>query len=87
MSHSVGRFLAVRPSNSAPWPRAADRAWRAGAEYAFHHPLIRAVAYGSQLKSDRAEVHRRLTAGIESGSPALADQNVRADHRTSGGRR
>ena len=29
------------------------------AEYAFHHPLIRAVAYESQLKSDRAEVHRR----------------------------
>ena len=25
------------------------------AEYAFHHPLIRAVAYESQLKSDRAE--------------------------------
>ena len=24
------------------------------AEYAFHHPLIRAVAYESQLKSDRA---------------------------------
>ena len=43
--------------------------------------------YGSQLKSDRAEVHRRLAAGIESGSPALADQNVRADRRTSGGRR
>jgi predicted ATPase len=30
------------------------------AEYAFHHPLIRAVAYESQLKSDRAEWHRRL---------------------------
>ena len=29
------------------------------AEYAFHHPLIRAVAYESQLKSDRAEWHRR----------------------------
>ena len=29
------------------------------AEYAFHHPLIRAVAYESQLKSDRAELHRR----------------------------
>ena len=30
------------------------------AEYAFHHPLIRAVAYESQLKSDRAQVHRRV---------------------------
>ena len=29
-------------------------------EYAFRHPLIRAVAYESQLKSDRAELHRRL---------------------------
>ena len=28
-------------------------------EYVFHHPLIRAVAYESQLKSDRAELHRR----------------------------
>ena len=39
------------------------------AEYAFHHPLIRAVAYESQLKSDRAEVHRRLATAIESRSP------------------
>ena len=31
----------------------------------FHHPLIRAVAYESQLKSDRAELHRRLAAAIE----------------------
>src|SRR6202035_577609 len=28
-------------------------------EYVFHHPLIRAVAYEAQLKSDRAELHRR----------------------------
>ncbi|MGH3558166.1 MAG: hypothetical protein ACRDTK_11865, partial [Mycobacterium sp.] len=35
------------------------------AEYAFRHPLIRAVAYESQLKSDRAELHRRLAAAIE----------------------
>ena len=35
------------------------------AEYAFHHPLIRAVAYESQLKSDRAEWHRRLAAAIQ----------------------
>ena len=31
----------------------------------FHHPLIRAVAYEAQLKSDRAEMHRRLAAAIE----------------------
>src|SRR6185437_5959143 len=35
------------------------------AEYAFRHPLIRAVAYESQLKSDRAQLHRRLAAAIE----------------------
>lgn len=35
------------------------------AEYAFRHPLIRAVAYESQLRSDRAELHRRLAAAIE----------------------
>ena len=34
-------------------------------EYVFHHPLIRAVAYEAQLKSDRAEMHRRLAAAIE----------------------
>ena len=28
-------------------------------EYVFHHPLIRTVAYEAQLKSDRAELHRR----------------------------
>ncbi len=35
------------------------------AEFAFRHPLIRAVAYESQLKSDRAQWHRRLAAAIE----------------------
>ena len=34
-------------------------------EYVFHHPLIRAVAYEAQLKSDRADVHRRLASVIE----------------------
>ncbi|AKK30403.1 cyclase [Mycobacterium sp. EPa45] len=34
-------------------------------EFAFRHPLIRAVAYESQLKSDRAQWHRRLAAAIE----------------------
>jgi class 3 adenylate cyclase len=35
------------------------------AEYAFRHPLIRIVGYDSQLKSARAELHRRLAAAIE----------------------
>lgn len=33
-------------------------------EYAFRHPLIRAVAYESQLRSDRAQLHRRVAAAI-----------------------
>ena len=37
-------------------------------EYVFHHPLIRTVAYESQLKSDRAELHRRVAAAIETGT-------------------
>ena len=32
------------------------------AEYAFRHPLIRAVAIESQLKSDRARLHRRVAS-------------------------
>jgi adenylate cyclase len=35
------------------------------AEYAFRHPLIRTVAYESQLKSSRGQLHRRLAAAIE----------------------
>jgi class 3 adenylate cyclase len=45
-------------------------------EYAFRHPLIRAVAYESQLKSDRAEWHRRLAAVIEERGPASVDENA-----------
>jgi hypothetical protein len=45
-------------------------------EYVFHHPLIRAVAYESQLKSDRAEPHRRLATAIESRDPAAADEDA-----------
>ena len=61
--------------------------YTAGAEYAFRHPLIRAVAYESQLKSDRADVHRQLAATIESGSPESADQNAAliAEHLQAAG--
>jgi hypothetical protein len=45
-------------------------------EYAFHHPLIRAVAYESQLKSDRAELHRRLATAIEERDPASVEENA-----------
>jgi class 3 adenylate cyclase len=47
-----------------------------GPEYVFHHPLIRTVAYESQLKSDRAELHRRVAAAIESRHPAAAEENA-----------
>ena len=46
------------------------------AEYAFHHPLIRAVAYESQLKSDRAELHRRLASVIQVRDPTSVDENA-----------
>ena len=56
-------------------------------EYVFHHPLIRTVAYESQLKSDRAEMHRRLAAAIESRDPAAADENAAliAEHLEAAG--
>ena len=44
-------------------------------EYSFRHPLIRTVAYESQLKSDRAQLHQRLASAIE--SRASADENAR----------
>jgi hypothetical protein len=46
------------------------------AEYAFRHPLVRAVAYESQLRSDRAEMHRRLAAAIEQRQPDSVDENA-----------
>jgi hypothetical protein len=56
-------------------------------EYVFHHPLIRTVAYESQLKSDRAELHRRIAAAIESRNPAAADENAAliAEHLQAAG--
>ncbi len=57
------------------------------AEYAFRHPLIRTVAYESQLKSDRARVHRRLAAAIEARESESADQNAAliAEHLEAAG--
>jgi adenylate cyclase len=59
----------------------------AGVEYAFHHPLIRTVAYESQLKSDRAELHRRLADVIEARDPTSVDQNAAliAEHAQAAG--
>jgi predicted ATPase len=55
--------------------------------YVFHHPLIRTVAYEAQLRSDRAELHRRVAAAIESRDPAAADENAAliAEHLEAAG--
>lgn len=57
------------------------------AEYAFHHPLIRAVAYEAQLKSGRSEWHRRLAAAIEACAPEAVEENAAliAEHLDSAG--
>jgi predicted ATPase len=57
------------------------------AEYAFRHPLIRAVAYESQLKSDRGELHRRLAAAIQERHPESMDENAAliAEHLEAAG--
>ncbi len=56
-------------------------------EFVFHHPLISTVAYESQLKSDRAELHRRVAGAIESRDPAAAEENAAliAEHLQAAG--
>ncbi len=44
--------------------------------YCFHHPLVRSVAYESQLTSARAQAHRRLAAAVEARDPGAADENA-----------
>ncbi len=57
------------------------------AEYAVRHPLIRAVAYESQLKSDRAQWHRRVAAAIQERAPDAVEENAAliAEHLQSAG--
>ena len=45
------------------------------------------MAYESQLKSDRAELHRRVAAAIESRDRAAADENAAliAEHLEAAG--
>jgi adenylate cyclase len=56
-------------------------------EYVFHHPLIRAVAYEAQLKSDRVQLHRRLATAIQERDPESADENAAliAEHLEAAG--
>jgi len=57
------------------------------AEYAFHHPVVRTVAYEAQLKSSWGELHRRLASAIERREPDLADENAAliAEHLAAAG--
>jgi adenylate cyclase len=56
-------------------------------EYAFRHPLIRTVAYESQLKADRSDLHRRLAAAIEQRESGSTEANAAliAEHSEAAG--
>jgi class 3 adenylate cyclase len=55
--------------------------------YAFRHPLMRAVAYESQLRSQRAALHRRIAAALEHAdeSGSAADAALIATHLEAAG--
>jgi adenylate cyclase len=57
------------------------------AEYTFRHPLIRSVAYRSQLASARAELHRKVAEALEARDPESADDNAAliAEHLEAAG--
>jgi adenylate cyclase len=44
--------------------------------YCFRHPLVRMVAYESQLSATRAQAHRRLASAIEERDAADVDENA-----------
>lgn len=46
------------------------------AEYGFRHPLIRTVAYESQLRAARREMHRRVARALEIGAGAESDRDA-----------
>ena len=54
-------------------------------EFAFRHPLIRTVAYESQLKADRATLHKRLATAIEQTGSADENAALIAEHLEAGG--
>ncbi|MGE5697079.1 MAG: adenylate/guanylate cyclase domain-containing protein [Candidatus Sericytochromatia bacterium] len=58
-----------------------------GGEFAFRHPLVRAVAYESQLKSTRAQLHRQLARRIETLHPEAVDEHAAliAEHLEAAG--
>ncbi len=54
-------------------------------DYVFCHPLIRMVAYESQLKSDRAQLHRLLAAHLEEPESANENASLIAGHLEAAG--
>jgi hypothetical protein len=52
------------------------------AEYAFRHPLIRAVAYESQLSVNREQTIARWPPPLRHATAAPADENAAADRHT-----
>ena len=57
----------------------------ANSEYMFRHPLIRTVAYESQLKADRAQLHRQAATAIEARDTGGAGPERSAHRETSRG--
>ncbi len=55
------------------------------AQYAFRHPLIHKVAYESQLKSDRAKLHRHLAGVIEARGSVDENAALIAEHAEGAG--
>ena len=57
------------------------------AEFAFRHPLVRAVAYESQLNAARSDMHRRVAAAIEGAGAGSTGQKAAliAGHLQSAG--
>ena len=45
-------------------------------EYAFRHPLVRMVAYESQLKSGRTQLHQTIATAIEQRDPGSVEENA-----------
>jgi class 3 adenylate cyclase/tetratricopeptide (TPR) repeat protein len=52
--------------------------WIASSEYEFAHDLIREVAYDSILRPQREELHRRILAALEAGSPGREEEVAEA---------
>lgn len=54
-------------------------------EYAFRHPLIQTVAYESQLRADRARLHRRLAHAMEERESTDHNAALIAEHFEAAG--